>query len=94
MTGRNLRRNRPTAPGVSQGCHTCSSPGSSSFSPSARPVAVPWVSSRRMPGSCSRNWASKMAAARVSPSDTACTHTNRPSGSVLLWGIRLSMGAG
>ncbi|MNV83646.1 hypothetical protein D3C71_1774630 [compost metagenome] len=94
MAGRNLRKNRDTAPGVSHGCQTCTSPACSSFSPSALPVAVPWVSSRRMPGNCSRSSASKMAAARVSPSDTACTQTNRPKGSVLLWGIRLSMGAG
>src|SRR3989344_4683463 len=82
------------APGVSQGCHTCTSPGSRSFSPSARPVAVPWVSSRRMPGSCSRSWASKMAAARVSPSDTAWTQTNWPIGSTLWGGTMLSMGTG
>ena len=94
MAGRNLRRNRATAPGVSQGCHTCTSPGSSSFSPSARPVAVPWVSNRRMPGNRSRSAASRMAAARVSPSDTAWIHTNRPSGSELLCIIKLSMGAG
>ena len=92
MAGRNWRKKRRTAPRVSQGCHTCTSPGKSSFSPSARPVAVPWVSSSRMPGSCWRNSASKMAAARVSPSDTAWIQTKLCSGSVLLWGIRLSMG--
>ena len=71
MAGRNCRRKRATAPGVSHGSHTCTSPGCKSFSPSARPVAVPWVSSRRMPGNCARNSRSKMAAARVSPRDTA-----------------------
>ena len=41
------------------------------LSATARPVAVPCVNSRRMPGHCARKWGSTMAAARVSPSETA-----------------------
>ncbi|KEH10109.1 hypothetical protein GY14_08765 [Delftia tsuruhatensis] len=69
--GLNCCTKRRTAAGVSQGCQTCRSPDCSSRRPSVRPVAVPWVSSRRMPGRRSRSAVSKMAAARVSPSDTA-----------------------
>ena len=75
MAGWNCARKRRTAPGVSHGCHTCMSPGCSSALPSARPVAVPWVSSRRMPGIWRRRARTRMAAAHVSPIDTACTQT-------------------
>ena len=71
-------RKRRTAPGESQGCQTCTSPGCSRATPAARPVAVPWVSTRRMPGIALRKAATNRAAARVSPSDTACTQTRRP----------------
>ena len=41
--------------------------------PAARPVAVPWVSRMRAPGRAARRASSSGAAARVSPSETACT---------------------
>jgi len=73
MRGWNLSRKRATAPGVSHGCQTWVSPGSSSLAPSSRPVAVPCVSRIGTPGYCRRSSAIRMAAARVSPSETACT---------------------
>ena len=73
--GRCACRKRRTAPGVSQGSQACASPSRSSELPAARPVAVPWVSSRRSVGSCARKAAIKGAAAWVSPSDTACSHS-------------------
>src|SRR5436853_54610 len=66
--GLNCCTKRRTTAGVSQGGQTCGSPGGRSRGPSVRPVAVPWVSSRRRPGRRSRSAVSKMAAARVSPS--------------------------
>ena len=74
-SGRKCAKKRPTAEGVSHGCQTCTSPGCSKALPASRPVAVPWVSTRRMPGRLSRKRASKATAARVSPSDTACNQT-------------------
>ena len=43
-------RKRRTPPGVSHGSQAWRSPSRSSSWPAARPVAVPWVSSRRRPG--------------------------------------------
>ena len=73
--GRKCLMKRPAAPGVSYGSQVCRSPGRSSAAPAARPVAVPCVSSRRRPGSRSRSASTSDAAARVSPSDTACSHS-------------------
>ena len=78
--GRNWRKKRFTTPGVSYGSQACWSPSRSSALPAARPVAVPWVSSIRMPGRALRKASISAAAARVSPSDTACTHTQPSDG--------------
>ena len=66
-------RKRRTAPGVSSGSQHCVSPSRSSAMPASRPVAVPWVSSRRMPGRRARRASTSAPDARVSPSDTACS---------------------
>ena len=71
-------KNRCTTAGVSHGCQTCTSPSCNRLWPCARPVAVPWVSKIFNAGEsdiASRNACSNTAAARVSPSETACTHT-------------------
>ena len=60
---------------VSNGSQSCASPSRSSAWPAARPVAVPWVSRMRTPGRAARKASSSGAAARVSPSETACTQT-------------------
>jgi len=73
MRGAKRSRKRPTAPGSSHGCQTCRSPGCSSLAPSSRPVAVPCVSRIGMSGCWRRSSAIRIAAARVSPSETACT---------------------
>ena len=67
------RRKRRTAPGTSNGSQSWASPSRSKACPAARPVAVPWVSRMRAPGRAARKASSSGAAARVSPSETACT---------------------
>ena len=47
-------RKRRAPPGVSHGSQAWRSPSRSSAVPAARPVAVPWVSSRRRPGRAAR----------------------------------------
>ena len=80
MAGRNCARKRRTAPGVSKGSQVWRSPSRSSSRPASRPVAVLWVSSRRSLGRRSRSAATSAAAARVSPSDTACSHSQPAEG--------------
>jgi hypothetical protein len=75
MRGRWWAKKRCVAPGLSHGSQRWRSPSRSCAAPASRPVAVPFVSSRRSAGSRSRKASISDAAARVSPSDTAWTQT-------------------
>ena len=75
---RNWARKRRTAPACRRAA-AWRSPSRSSSRPASRPVAV-LGQQQAQPGRRSRSAAISAAAARVSPSDTACTHSQPDEG--------------